>query len=251
MLLLDVRNLTKYYGGLAAVMDLSFTMGAGEIVGLIGPNGAGKTTVFNMLSGFCRPTLGRVIFRGRDVVGLKPYQIAKLGLVRTFQANTLFSEKTVFDNVMIAQHLRRGRRLSLVNVTAEREASENHRRGLEVLELLGLAEMRGELAGNLAHGFQRALGIAMALSADPALILLDEPLAGMSREEIERVLEPIINMRNLGISVLLVEHNMNAVLDICERIVVLNFGEKIAEDGPERIVTNRDVIDSYLGSEEI
>lgn len=253
MVLLEVRGLTKYFGGLAAVSALDFDINQGEILGLIGPNGAGKTTVFNLLTGFCRPTSGTVTFKGHDISGFKPDYIAKLGLVRTFQADTLFRSKTVFDNIIMAQHLqqRAGFFSLLVNSSsARREESESQKRAIEILERIELAEVKGELAGSLPHGFQRALGVAVALAADPELLLLDEPITGMSAGEAETTMRQIQRIRDQGLTVFLVEHDMKAVMNTCDRIIVLNFGKKIAEGLPESIKENKDVIESYLGFEE-
>ena len=252
-MILELRGLTKYFGGLVAVNNLDLNVAQGEILGLIGPNGAGKTTTFNLISGFYHPTSGTVIFDGRDVTHFKPEQVARRGLVRTFQPNTLFRNKTVFDNVLIAQHLqRRAGFFSLIFNTssARSEESESQKQAMEILKFMDLAEVKGELARNLPHGFQRTLGIAMALSANPKLMLLDEPVTGVNREEATAMLSRIQSIREQGITILLVEHDMKIVMSLCTRIVVLNFGRKIAEGLPEEIRENKDVIESYLGSEE-
>jgi len=253
MVLLEVRGLTKYFGGLAAVSNLDFDVNQGQILGLIGPNGAGKTTVFNLISGFYRPNKGRVIFKGRDITGLKPNKIAALGLVRTFQTTTLFHDQTVSQNIAMALHL--DQRLSsfgsVFNIrSAQREGERIQQGAMEILERMELAEMKDELAGSLPHGFQRALGVAIALAANPELILLDEPVTGMTAVETTTMMSRIQRIRDQGITVLLVEHDMRAVMDTCDRIVVLNFGRKITEGVPEGIKENKDVIESYLGSEE-
>lgn len=253
MALLEVRGLTKYFGGLGAVIDLDFDVNQGEVLGLIGPNGAGKTTVFNLISGFYHPSKGKVIFRGYDITSLKPSRIAALGLVRTFQTTTLFYDQTVLQNIVMALFL--DQRLSsfgsVFNIrSAQREEERIQQRAIEILERMGLAEVKDKLAGSLPHGFQRALGVAIALAADPELMLLDEPVTGMTAVETTTMMSWIQRIRDQGITVLLVEHDMRAVMDTCDRIVVLNFGRKIAEGTPEETKENKDVIESYLGAEE-
>jgi branched-chain amino acid transport system ATP-binding protein len=253
MTLLEVRGLTKYFGGLAAVSELDFDVNQGEILGLIGPNGAGKTTVFNLISGFYRPNKGRVIFKGRDITGLKPNKIAALGLVRTFQLTTLLHDKTVLQNIAMGLHLDHGLSPfgSVFNIrAAQREGTRIQQRAMEILERMELAEVKDELASNLPYGLQRTLGVAIALAAEPKLILLDEPVTGMTPVETEAMMGRIKSIREQGITVLLVEHDMRAVMNTCDRITVLNFGRKIAEGTPKQIRESKDVIESYLGTEE-
>ena len=248
MALLEARNLTKHFGGLAAVNQVDITVNSGEIVGLIGPNGAGKTTCFNLVSGFLPPTAGSITFDGEALVGLKPHHIVKRGLVRTFQLTTLFQEMTVLQNVLLGTHLysRRGfgRVLFSVQSYPRDEIVQSH----AVLEFTGLAPYADDLAKNLPHGHQRTLGIAMALAARPRLLLLDEPVTGMNFEESQRIMELVKTIRDRGTTVLLVEHNMKAVMGTCERIVVLNFGQKLTEGTPMEVGSNRDVIEAYLGA---
>ena len=248
MALLEAQNLTKYFGGLAAVNKVDIRVEAGEIVGLIGPNGAGKTTCFNLLSGFLPPTAGRITFDGDSIAGLKPHDIVKRGLVRTFQLTTLFQEMTVLQNVLLGLHLHSRRGFGKVLLSLRAYPHHEIERSHEVLEFTGLLPHRDELAKNLPHGRQRTLGIAMALAAQPRLLLLDEPVTGMNINESQHVMDLVKTIRDRGTTILLVEHNMKAVMGTCERIVVLNFGEKLTEGTPEEVGSNREVIEAYLGA---
>jgi len=252
MPLLEIRNVSKYFGGLEAVGNVDFDVDQGEIKGLIGPNGAGKTTLFNVISGVYHPTSGRVVFKGKDIAHLKPHAIAKMGLVRTFQATTLFNSFSVLKNVLAGYHLH-----SKVNfwgalfntpATVKRER-DIEKKAMEILEFMGLSKYKDELALNLPHGYQRALGISIALAAEPELLMLDEPVTGMNPEETMEMMGVINKIRDRAITVLLIEHDMRVVMDLCERITVLNFGKKLAEGPPEKIRKNKDVIEAYLGSE--
>jgi len=249
MALLEVECLTRRFGGLTAVSDLSFSVEAGEIRGLIGPNGAGKTTTFNVISGFYAPSSGRVIYDGRDISGMKTSAIAELGLIRTFQATTLFQEFTVLENVLVGCHLqaRGGLIGSLIGAGRAREASAEAA-AREVLEFFGLSERAGEPASNLPHGLQRALGMAVALVAGPKLLLLDEPFTGMNPEETGHMMELVRRVRDRGVTLLLVEHDMQAVMGLCDKITVLNFGQLLTEGLPTEIRSHPDVIEAYLGS---
>lgn len=248
MALLETTDLSKHFGGLAAVSSLDLHVEAGEIVGLIGPNGAGKTTCFNLLSGFLPPTRGTIRFRNQDITGLKPHHIVRRGLVRTFQLTTLFQDATVLENVLLGLHIhsRQGLRQLIFHRHAfpEDEVARAH----EVLEFTGLRPHAGQLASSLPHGHQRILGIAMALAARPTLLLLDEPVTGMNLEESGRVMSLVKTIRDRGTTILLVEHNMKAVMGTCERIVVLNFGQKLTEGPPEAVRANQEVIEAYLGT---
>ena len=248
MPLLEAHSLSKHFGGLAAVNSLDLTVEGGEIVGLIGPNGAGKTTCFNLLSGFLRPTSGSVVFAGEDITGRRPHQIVARGLVRTFQLATLFQELTVLENVLLGLHMHA--RMGLRQLLFSRRIFPPEEISLsgEVLEFTGLAAHAEQLARNLPHGYQRALGIAMALAARPRLLLLDEPVTGMNLSESGQVMSLIKKIRDGGTTILLVEHNMKAVMGTCDRIVVLNFGRKLAEGTPAAVSTNADVIEAYLGA---
>jgi branched-chain amino acid transport system ATP-binding protein len=252
MSLLELRKLTKHFGGVLAVNGLDLTIDSGEIVGLIGPNGAGKTTVFNLISGVLPPSGGRVLFRGEDVTGLKPHGIAERGLVRTFQQTMLVSEMTVLQNILLGFHLTSVRRLwRAILDTPSTKASERRllEKANELAEFMGLGGVRRVLAKNLPHGHQRSLGIAMALAAGPDLIMLDEPVAGMNPLETAQTMERIGGIRDRGTTVLLVEHDMKMVMGVCERLCVLNFGMKIAEGRPDEIRSNTQVIEAYLGTE--
>ena len=253
MSLLEVRQLNKRFGGLLAISDLDMTVEEGEIRGIIGPNGAGKTTLFNIISGTYRPTSGDVFLNGGKVTGLRPSQIAIKGGVRTFQRAAMFSDFTVLQNVLIARHLHARESLfGAIVGTARGMEKDNERRALEILDYIGLSAFKDELAPNLSHGHQRALGVAMALATEPRILMLDEPVAGMNLAETERMTEIIRNLRDeRNITILLVEHDMKTVMGLCEYITVLNFGKKLTEGVPAEIVSNPEVIEAYLGSEDI
>ena len=248
MALLETRELTRLFGGLAAVNRVDLTVDKGEIVGLIGPNGAGKTTCFNLLTGFLRPTRGSIVFDGEDIGGLRPHQIAARGLVRTFQQTTLFPDLTALENVLLGLHLHSGKGPRYVLFSRRDFPADEVARGREVLDFTGLSAYADQLSRNLPHGHQRVLGIAMALAAQPRLLLLDEPVTGMNLDESGRVMELVKTIRSRGTTVLLVEHNIKAVMGTCERIVVLNFGQKLAEGTPSQVSTSPDVIQAYLGT---
>jgi branched-chain amino acid transport system ATP-binding protein len=248
-MLLEVRGLTKYFGGLAAVSQLGFHVKEGEIVGLIGPNGAGKTTVFNLITGVLKPTTGKVTFDGIDITGKKPHVVAELGIGRTFQLNPLFADFTVLENVSASFHLRpKSSWLDAYFNTATYRRNEAYilEQSLEILQLVGLDKVKDELAKNLPHGYQKMLGIARALATKPKLLLLDEPIAGMNPDEIAFTLKNIIKTQQQGVTFLIVEHNMK-ILDLCDRVVVINFGQKITEGLPQEVRKNKEVIQAYFG----
>lgn len=249
--LLEARAATIQFGGLKAVDSLSFTVNKGELAGLIGPNGAGKTTVFNLLTGVYQPTAGEILFKGEPINGLRPYQISRKGIARTFQNIRLFKGLTVLDNILIAthQHVTYGMtdsvRLSNAFFEGERKSRDH------AMELLRIFKMEGkahECAASLPYGEQRKLEIVRALATDPQLILLDEPAAGMNHSETHSLMETIAQIRrNFGLTVLLIEHDMKLVMGICERIFVLDHGCKIEEGAPEKIRSSPKVIEAYLG----
>lgn len=249
MAVLEVQGLSRRFGGLTAVSDVSFAVEEGTIHGLIGPNGAGKTTTFNVISGYYRPTAGRVIYRGRDIGGLGTAEIASRGLVRTFQSTTLFREMTVIENVLVGRHLHARasflRQLFGWTAAVERDA----RTAAEaLLDFVGLASRAKDAAGSLSHGMQRALGIAVALAAEPQVLLLDEPFTGMNPEETGTMMSLMRKVRDRGVTMLLVEHDMTAVMGLCDRITVLSFGRLLAEGDPASIRSNPAVIEAYLGA---
>jgi branched-chain amino acid transport system ATP-binding protein len=252
MYLAELAELTKSFGGLLAVDGLNLEVGQGEIVGLIGPNGAGKSTVFNLITGFLKPSAGKVMFQGEDITGYGPHRIAAKGIVRTFQQTTLFREMTVFQNIVLGRYLSFGASLvqdmmgSSVAKQAHRETQE---RASAILEFMEIVNLKDELAKNLPHGYQRVLGLAIAMAANPKLLLLDEPVTGMNAEESRHMVEQIGRIKEMGTTIVLVEHDMKVVMGVCERIVVLNFGKKIAEGAPKEIRRDKDVIAAYLGAE--
>jgi len=252
MALLELRGVTKKFGGLVAANNFDMDVNEGEIRALIGPNGAGKTTTFNVITGYYPVTRGEIRYEGKDITHLKPHEIAKRGLVRTFQLSTLFMEFTVLKGMMVARHLHAG--LSTIQRalgTAGNRQRENEAKSLEIIEFLGLGDLKYELARNLPHGHQRTLGIALALATEPRLLLLDEPVTGMNVIETEHMMDLIRKVRDSGVTILLVEHDMKAVMGLSDKITVMDFGEKIAEGPPEEIAHNELVIEAYLGREDL
>lgn len=251
--LLQVKNLSKYFGGLAAVSDLNFTLNRGEILGLIGPNGAGKTTVFNVVSGIYSPTQGEVIFKGNSIAGLKPYQVARKGLVRTFQATVIYQSVPVVENVIRGHYMKTGVGYwgVLLNTKyTQKELRRIRSKAMEMVEFMGLGPWAEELAMNLPYGLQRTLGVTVALASEPELLMLDEPVTGMNPEETRHMMDLVRKIRDRGVTILLVEHDMRMVMGICHRIVVINYGRKIAEGTPKEIRENKEVIEAYLGTED-
>jgi branched-chain amino acid transport system ATP-binding protein len=250
MSFLVCENLTKNFGGLQAVGGMNFKMEEGEIVGLIGPNGAGKTTIYNLITGYLRPTSGKIHYRGEDITHLLPNEIASRGLVRTFQKINVFKDLSVLENTIIGRHLqvKAGYGHALVRSRKSRdEEKHSHEEALRILDFVGLSGWERQIAKNLPHGLQRALGIAISLAAKPKLLLLDEPASGMNTEEKKHVTEVIRKIYQSGVSVLVVEHDMNLVMNLCPRIVVLDFGSVLTEGSPEEIQHNSKVVEVYLG----
>jgi branched-chain amino acid transport system ATP-binding protein len=251
--MLETRGLTRYFKGLRAVSNINLNVGTGEIVGIIGPNGAGKTTIFNLITGFLKPTSGEILFEGKDITNQKPHVVAERGIVRTFQLDRIFHDFTVLQNLVSASHLfaRIGFWEATLNTARYRKKEKSAwDHAIQILHFLELEDKKDEIAQNLSHGHQKMLGIAIAMSANPKLLLLDEPLAGMNASEVSRGLGIIARIRERGTGVLLIEHNMRAVMSICDWIVVLNFGEEIARGLPEEVQRNQEVIKAYLGAGE-
>lgn len=251
-MLLETFQLTKHFGGLAAVSDVDINVEEGEMVGIIGPNGAGKTTLFNLITGFLRPTKGRIVFEGKDIAGQKPHVIARMRIGRTFQLNPLFADFTVLQNVAASFYLHPKSSLiaSFFNLPSyRRNEAYISEKALEILELLGLDGVQDELAKNLPQGYQKMLGTARALATNPKLLLLDEPIGGMSLSEIEFTMKIVKKIRDSGVTILLVEHNME-IMDIVDRIYVINLGSKIATGTIEELRENKEVIEAYFGAEQ-
>lgn len=255
MPLLQVKNMTHFFGGLRAVHNYDLGIELGQVRGLIGPNGAGKTTIFNLITGIYQPTEGEIIFDGQNLVGLQPYQIAAQGICRTFQTLRLWRHMTVLDHVKLARYSKLHYGLSgafFGTARRHREEAESEKMAYDLMEMVGISQHADQVVINLPYGVQRRVEMARALASEPQLLLLDEPTAGMNPEELVEMMEVIRRVRDeLGLAIFLIEHRMKVVMDLCQTIQTLDFGEVIAEGTPEEIRSNPRVIDAYLGKEGI
>jgi branched-chain amino acid transport system ATP-binding protein len=250
--LLEAKNVSKYFGGLQAIGDVSFSIRKGEIFSVIGPNGAGKTTLFNLITAFLPPTQGEIVLKGKSISGLKPYEVARRSVARTFQLTTLFEKNTVLENLIIGQNATRemGVWQALFGGRRKREAEKktlNHAH--QLAEFIGLDREKATSAGLLSQRAQKQLSIGVAYASSPELMLLDEPAGGVNNEEVGILIDLIMRIRNAGVTICLIEHKMSVVMNISDRILALNFGKKLAEGTPAEVCRNEEVIKSYLGDE--
>jgi len=250
MAILELRQIAKNFGGLRAIDRLDLEVHRGEILGVIGPNGSGKTTLFNIITGVFAPTSGQVVFDGIDITGWRPHQIAQLGLIRSFQLTALYPEFSVIQNALVAKHMEAkvGFWGALLNTPGRRKRDLEMRDKAEhILELAELRPFQEQLAATLSYGWQRSVVLAIALAANPKLLLLDEPVTALAPGRVQAIMDLLARIRERGTTVAIVEHNLRAIMGCCDRIVVMNFGRKIAEGKPEEIRDNPEVIEAYLG----
>jgi branched-chain amino acid transport system ATP-binding protein len=251
--LLELEDVTKHFGGVVANEGVTFSIEQGEIVGLIGHNGAGKTTLFNIIGGYLKPDMGRITFQGEDITGLTPARIARKGVVRTFQATTLFNRMTVYQNVSLAHYLSIKKPFwsYILNTRGVRSSErEIHRRTESLIELFNLSEFHNVPAQSLPYGLQKCVGVAIAMAAKPVLLMLDEPVAGMNETESKEMTYHIRRIKDSGVTLLIIEHDMKTLMSITNRVVAMAWGQKLAEGTPSEIQRNESVIESYLGKDE-
>lgn len=254
MAYLEIKNVTKEFGKLAALEGIDLQVKKGEILGIVGPNGSGKTTLINVISGYYRPTRGEIFFDGKKISALRPDKIAKLGIIRTFQSNVLYEGTTVVESMLISsyQQYRTKSWQSFLETRIWKDDNETVvGKVIDLVKLLDLLNDTFLPAEGLSHGYQRMLGIAMAMIANPSVLLLDEPTTGMNHEEAMFVVDKIKKINEQGVTVILIEHNMKVLLDVATRTVVLNFGNKIADGKPKKVMNKQEVIEAYLGTEQI